>query len=78
MIYTIVDEAYDVTVARTQLSLSLFLDGYFHEDGRKMTINSIRKFFSENKIANLYAYVEDETGEHKWSRDWHYRVERHP
>lgn len=77
MIYTIVDEAYDITVARSQKELAFILSEHFHEDGARITEGSIRKFFSENKRANLYVYSEDETGEHKWNRDWRYRVERH-
>lgn len=75
MIYTIVDEGYNVAVCKTHKGLAILLHGFFLEDGTPVTEGSIRKFFTVGKNSVLYVYSSDET--RHWSEEWHYRVERH-
>lgn len=75
MIYTTVDEGYNIIVSKTQKALANALQGFFLEDGTPITVGSIRKFFAVNRNAVLYVYHDDET--RHWSEEWHYRVECH-
>lgn len=73
MIYTTVDEGYNITVSKTQKHLAALLDGFFLEDGTPVSQRAICHQLSKNTI--FYVYAEDET--RHWSAEWHYRVEAH-
>lgn len=75
MIYTTVDEGYNVSVSKTRKGLAILLDGFFLEDGTPVNEKSIQKFFSTSKNSVLYVYSSDET--RHWSEEWNYRVECH-
>ena len=66
MIYTTVDEGYNVSVSKTRKGLAILLDGFFLEDGTPVNEKSIQKFFSTSKNSVLYVYSSDET------RHWSY------
>lgn len=75
--YTMVDEAFDVTLLNNLRQLAWRALGLFHEDGSEVTLENITKFFRETPKKTLYLYQKDETGENSWNRDWYYRVEKH-
>jgi hypothetical protein len=73
MIYTIVDEGYNITVSKTQKRLAILLDGFFLEDGTPVSERTVSRQLSKNTV--FYVYSSDET--RHWSEEWHYRVECH-
>jgi|AGFT01.1.fsa_nt_gi hypothetical protein len=75
--YTMVDEAYDVTLLNNLQQLAWRSVGLFYEDGTETTFEKTKKFFRDNPKRTLYLYQKDEDGDNRWNRDWYYRVEKH-
>lgn len=75
MIYSMVDESYDVTLVKSVTRLVEITGGVlFLENRKRITKAGVVKFFKENPLSNLYLYQDPDDVD---NRNWYYRVERH-